>query len=70
MSPSVTIELNGQPRDVPIGTTIAALLADLGVEARRVAVELNLDVVPRARHAQRLVASGDRIEIVTLVGGG
>ena len=66
----VAIELNGQPRQVAPGTTIADLLAELGVEPRHVAVERNLDVVPRAKHAEQCVSAGDRIEIVTLVGGG
>lgn len=67
---TVTVLLNGHMHEVAAGTTISALLAELGVEPRRVAVELNLDLVPRAMHAQRRLAPGDRIEIVTLVGGG
>lgn len=66
----LAIELNGQQRQVSPGTTIADLLAELGVEPRHVAVERNLDVVPRAKHAEQCVLAGDRIEIVTLVGGG
>ncbi|MCE9553282.1 MAG: sulfur carrier protein ThiS [Planctomycetes bacterium] len=66
----LAIELNGRSRQVAAGTTIADLLAELGVEPRHVAVERNLDVVPRARHAEQSVSAGDRIEIVTLVGGG
>ena len=68
--PHLAIDLNGEPRKVPPGTTIAALLAQLGVELRHVAVELNLDVVPRARHAEQRLTSGDQVEVVTLVGGG
>jgi sulfur carrier protein len=69
-SPSVSISCNGQPRTVAAGTTIAALVAELGLEPRHVAVEVNLELVPRARHAERTLSAGDRVEIVTLVGGG
>jgi sulfur carrier protein len=69
-STSMTISCNGQPRTVAAGTTVAALVAELGLEPRHVAVEVNLELVPRARHAERPLAVGDRVEIVTLVGGG
>jgi sulfur carrier protein len=61
---------NGQPRQTATGTTIVALLAELGLEPRHVAVEVNLELVPRARHAERALVDGDKLEIVTLVGGG
>ena len=64
------IFVNGSPREVPASPTIAELLAELGVEARRVAVALNRDVVPRARHAEVVVQPGDRLEIVQAVQGG
>ncbi|MEX0703971.1 MAG: sulfur carrier protein ThiS [Planctomycetales bacterium] len=64
------IVLNGESRSVGPGTTVAALLAELGRTSRGVAVERNEDVVPRARHAECILEPGDRIEIVTLVGGG
>ncbi|HVW35649.1 MAG TPA: sulfur carrier protein ThiS [Pirellulales bacterium] len=64
------ITVNGEPRQAPSGTTIAALLAELGVEPRQVAVEVNLELVPRGRHAEHALAAGDRLEVVTLVGGG
>lgn len=64
------ITLNGTPREIAGELTIAALLDLLELESRNVAVELNLDVVPRQRHADVLVRAGDRLEIVTLVGGG
>ena len=62
--------LNGEAREVPDGTTVLALLEGAGVDRRRCAVEVNLDVVPRARHADRVLAAGDRVEVVTMVGGG
>ena len=67
---AVHIVCNGQPRPLAPGTTIAALLAELQLSPRQVAVEVNLQLVPRARHAERLLADGDRLEIVSLVGGG
>ncbi|HEY1066510.1 MAG TPA: sulfur carrier protein ThiS [Pirellulales bacterium] len=67
---AIELSVNGEPQRVPAGTTIAALLATLDVPPRGTAVELNLELVPRARHAETLLASGDRLEIVTLVGGG
>lgn len=64
------IVCNGQPRQTAAGTTVAALLVELGMEPRHVAVEVNLELVPRARHAERVLCEGDKLEIVTLVGGG
>jgi sulfur carrier protein len=64
------IEVNGQSRDVPDGSSVADLLRLLDVNQPHVAVEVNLDVVPRARHAETTLRAGDRLEVVTLVGGG
>lgn len=64
------IVVNGEPRDVADGTTVEALLADLGIDRRRIAVERNREIVPRAQHGATPLAPGDRIEIVTMVGGG
>jgi sulfur carrier protein len=66
----MTIQVNGQPRTIDAGASIAKLLGDLGVTQPHVAVELNLEVVPRAEHARTILREGDRLEIVTLVGGG
>ena len=66
----VTILVNGKPRELAHPTSLAALLAQLEVPLRGVAVELNLQVVPRSQHAEQLLADGDRLEIVSLVGGG
>jgi sulfur carrier protein len=66
----VKILVNGQPRDVATGTTLAHLLETLRLDPRTLAVELNLDVIPRGRHAEWTLQEGDRLEIVTLVGGG
>lgn len=66
----ITIELNGRTEAVAAGTTLADLVARTLPNARAYAVELNRAVVSRREHASRTVASGDRVEIVTLVGGG
>jgi thiamine biosynthesis protein ThiS len=64
------ITLNGQPRQIAEAATIADLLAELGLSPAMVAVEVNLDLVPRGRHAERQLAPGDTLEVVSLVGGG
>jgi sulfur carrier protein len=64
------INVNGEPREVADGTTVAALLRELDVTQPHVAVEVNLEVVPRTRHAETPLRDGDRLEVVTLVGGG
>ena len=66
----MNIFVNGESRDVDVGTTLAQLLESLRLDPRALAVELNLDVIPRGRHAQCTLQEGDRLEIVTLVGGG
>jgi sulfur carrier protein len=67
---SVEITVNGRPREAPTGTSIAALLAELELDSRQVAVEVNLELIPRGLHAERRLEPGDEIEVVTLVGGG
>ena len=64
------IKINGEPRDVPDGLSVAALLAHLEMNTGRVAIERNLDVLPRASWADTRVTDGDSYEIVQLVGGG
>jgi sulfur carrier protein len=66
----MTVIVNGQPREVAGPLTIAELLQRLEVPLRGVAVEVNLEIVPRTRHAEHRLADGDKLEIVTLVGGG
>jgi thiazole synthase len=66
----LTIILNGEPRRIAAGTTIAVLLADLDLPAAKVAVERNLEIVPRSTFADVRLAEGDRLEIVHFVGGG
>lgn len=66
----LVITVNGQPRTMPVGATARDVVMELGWEGRPLAVELNEQVVPRAELAGRTVRHGDRMEIVTLVGGG
>jgi thiazole synthase len=64
------LTVNGQIRTAPAGTTVAALLAQMGVDPARVAVERNQDVVPRRTWAEAALSDGDRVEVVAFVGGG
>lgn len=64
------IIFNGQRRDVSDGISVAKLLVEHQLEPKHVAVEVNLELVPRQDHAARILRAGDRLEVVTLVGGG
>ena len=66
----IQVLVNGQARSVPGGCTVRQLLEILALDATRVAVERNLDVVPRRVYAETRLLAGDAVEIVTLVGGG
>ena len=66
----MNLTLNGLARAVSEGSTLADLVAELGLDARKVAVELNLEIVPRSAYQVTPVADGDRIEIVHFIGGG
>ena len=65
-----TITVNDEPKTFPDPITVAGLIAHLGKDATKLAVEVNRDLVPRAEHAARRLNDGDNVEIVTLVGGG
>ncbi|MCR9200319.1 MAG: sulfur carrier protein ThiS [Planctomycetaceae bacterium] len=65
-----TITLNGEARSIAPGCTIAQLLEELQINNRYCAVERNRELVPREQHQDCQLQSGDRVEIVTLVGGG
>lgn len=65
-----SISVNGQHRRVPRGMTVAQLAADLGLEPTKVAVERNMEIVPRSTLADVVIEDGDDYEIVTFVGGG
>lgn len=66
----MNLHVNGEPREVPDGCTIAGLLELLEVRTKGVAVERNRVVVTRAEHATTALEEGDQVEVVTLVGGG
>ena len=62
--------VNGEPRKLPEGLTVAGLLEHLAIRPERVVVEVNLTVLKRAEHPGTLLKSGDQVEIVQFVGGG
>jgi len=69
-SAQINLHINGEPRRVPAGQSIAALVNSLGLDPAKVAVERNLEIVPRSTLADVMVGEGDRLEIVHFVGGG
>jgi sulfur carrier protein len=70
MTAVITIVINGERREVPDGLTVEAMLAHLGMAAGRVAIERNLEILPRARWSETQIQPKDSFEIVHFVGGG
>jgi thiamine biosynthesis protein ThiS len=70
MENSIQIRVNGENRETAPGTTVAALLSQLGLNAARVAIECNLHILPKTKWEETQIAAGDRFEIVQFVGGG
>jgi thiamine biosynthesis protein ThiS len=70
MTSGIQIVVNGEKREVPTGLDVPGLLSHLGLPADRVAIERNLEVLPRVQWMSTAVLSGDQFEIVHLVGGG
>ena len=70
MTGPLRITVNGEPRELPAGSTVADLVAALGLQPTQVAVERNQELVRRADHAATALADGDRLEVVTFFGGG
>ncbi|KFN43556.1 sulfur carrier protein ThiS [Arenimonas oryziterrae] len=66
----MNIQLNGESRELPEAATVAAMLVHLGYGTRRVAVEVNREVVPKSRHGEQVLVEGDRVEIIQAIGGG
>ncbi len=66
----IEIIINGEPRALEGPLTLAGLLAALGLDGGKVAVERNLEIVPRSTYGEVAVADGDRYEIVRFIGGG
>lgn len=67
---AMRITVNGEAQEIPDGCTVAALIERLELSGRRVAVEVNREIVRRAEHADHALVAGDQVEVVTLVGGG
>ena len=70
MAPLLTLRLNGENRAFDAPLSVAALLAAIGLDTRKVAVERNEEIVPRSAYASTQLASGDSLEIVHFIGGG
>jgi sulfur carrier protein len=70
MSEHISITVNGAAEQAAPGATVAQMLLSLGIDGDRVAVERNLEILPRAAWGETKVAPGDRFEIVQFVGGG
>jgi len=66
----MTVTINGERREIPEGLSVSALLDHLGFTNKRVAIERNLEILPRAQWQQTQVQSNDKFEIVHFVGGG
>jgi thiamine biosynthesis protein ThiS len=64
------LTVNGETREAPDSATLADLLASLGIDARRVAVERNREIAPRSQWSEIALREGDQLEIVQFVGGG
>jgi sulfur carrier protein len=64
------LQINGEQRDFPDGLTVGSLIEHLGMKADRVAVELNLEIVPRPQWPTAPLKDGDKVEVVHFVGGG
>jgi len=64
------IFLNGESQDIEDGTTVAALVLSMNGDPRGIAIERNLEIVPKAEHAATRLEEGDRLEVVQFVGGG
>ncbi len=62
--------MNGEARSIKLGASVADLLREIGLDSGRVAIERNLEILPRPQWAQTLLEPGDRYEIVQFVGGG
>lgn len=62
--------LNGDKKDIPDGATVASFLAELGVPEKGVAVERNLEIIPKSAYASTYLQEGDQLEVIQFVGGG
>ena len=67
---ALAISVNGEPREMQIGASLADLVGVIGLAGRKIAIAVNRDVVPRAGYGSRILHAGDRVEILEAVGGG
>lgn len=67
---SIQIFLNGEPRELPEGTSLRDLILELDLEGKRYAIEIDAEIAPRAEHATRILRDGERVEVVQAIGGG
>lgn len=66
----ITVNINGATRQLPDSNSVAALIEEMGLTGKRIALERNGEIVPRSRFATQQLAEGDRLEVVVAVGGG
>ena len=66
----ITVSINGATRQLPDPTSVAALLEEMGLTGKRIALERNGEIVPRSLFAAQQLADGDKLEVVVAVGGG
>ncbi|MBU2873327.1 sulfur carrier protein ThiS [Marinobacter salexigens] len=64
------VQVNGEAMELPEGATVAALLEKMAIAGKRLAVEVNENIVPRSQHAEFALSNGDRVEVVHAIGGG
>lgn len=64
------VDVNGDAMELPAGATIATLIEKMALTGKRLAVEVNEDIVPRSQHSDFTLSEGDRVEVVHAIGGG
>jgi len=64
------VDVNGDAMELPAGATIAMLIEKMALTGKRLAVEVNEDIVPRSQHSDFTLSDGDRVEVVHAIGGG
>jgi sulfur carrier protein len=62
--------VNGHPQDVPDLISVADLLVNMSIEKKRIAIELNQEIIPRGKHSETLLKEGDEIEVIHAIAGG
>ncbi len=67
---SITVSVNGEQRLIPLGATLADLVAEMNLQGKRIAIERNLEIIPKAEHGTTILQANDVVEIVHAIGGG